>query len=50
MFLYAWVMNWLYEERGDVNLHGGLGLVALVIFIVFILYLTERAGVTNIFD
>lgn len=41
------IMAWAQSERGDVTHIGGVGLILLVIII---LYLTERAGVTNIFD
>lgn len=48
--LWVKFTSWLYEERGDFNVGGGLGLVALVILVLFIFWLTESAGKTNFFD
>lgn len=42
------IITWVQSERGDFN--PNFGWLGLVLVVIIILYLTERAGVTNIFD
>ena len=48
--LFVRLQLWLQEERGDINLGGGLGVVGVVILVLFILWLTESSGKTNLFE